>query len=65
MSKPQQPEIARNRRSATDQDSFELKAQQAQPPPEEKSLGRPPEQNRPGHHPDREQDKPVGPPPTA
>jgi hypothetical protein len=63
MSKPQQPEIARNRRSPADQDSFELKAQETGQPSDQ-GQGRVPEANRPGHHPEKEQDKPLEPPGT-
>lgn len=61
MSKPQQPELARNRRGATDQDSAEIKAQESNPP-KEAGFGKVPEENQPGHHPDQEQDKPTSPP---
>jgi hypothetical protein len=62
MSKPQQPEIARSRRAPTDQDSFELKAAETSPPPRDRAFGKTPPENRPGHHPETEQDKPAGPP---
>ena len=56
MSKPQQPELRRSERGATDDDSAKIKAEKAsgadQPP------GWVPPDNRPGHHPDEEQDKP-------
>ncbi len=62
MSKPQQPEIARTRRSPTDQNSFELKASESAPPTQDGSFGKVPPENRRGHHPEREQDKPAAPP---
>ncbi len=62
MSKPQQPEIARSRRAPTDQDSFERKAAESSPPVQDGSFGKVPPENQPGHRPEKEQDKPVGPP---
>lgn len=60
MSKPQQPELARNRRNRADQDGAELKAQERRPVDEsEKAPGPIPEENQPGHHPEVEQDKPT------
>jgi len=62
MAQPQQPELARSGHNAVDP-----------PPPDERPLRETgkgplrsvPEDNRPGHHPDVEQDKPTGPPSTA
>ncbi len=56
MSKPQQEEIRRSDRTPVTQDSYEEQAE-AQPG-EEKGRGRVPPDNQPGHHPEKEQDKP-------
>jgi len=62
MSRPQQPEVARSRdKGSTDLDAFELNAEETNPM-EPKPFGKVPEENRPGHRPEREQDKPQGPP---
>lgn len=61
MSTPQQPDLARSGRGATDPDS--AKAHTDAPPAETGPEGPVPEDNLPGHHPAVEQDKPVGPPP--
>ncbi len=58
MSKPQQPELHRSRRTPADHDSREdpdLASEGEQPGG---STPRVPKDNRPGHHPEREQDKP-------
>jgi hypothetical protein len=60
MNRPQQPELARSRRSATDPAS--AKAKVIGPPTSEGRTGPIPEENLPGHHPEHEQDKPEGPP---
>jgi hypothetical protein len=64
MSKPQQPELARNRKGATDQDGAELRAREAatQVAAGGGGLGPVPEANQPGHRPEVDQDKPSGPP---
>ena len=56
MSKPQQPELRRSERGATDDDSAKLKAEKASGG--DSPTGWVPPDNRPGHHPDHEQDKP-------
>ena len=56
MSTPQQPELARSRRSAVDPSS--AKATAGETPNATPEAGAVPEDNRPGHHPDREQDQP-------
>jgi hypothetical protein len=63
MAKPQQPELARSGRGATDPAS--AKAAAANTLPAERPGGNAPipEDNLPGHHPPVEQDKPTGPPP--
>ena len=58
MANPQQPEIARSRKtSAGDEDAAAAKAA-SQEPPSKGNTGPVPPDNRPGHHPDVEQDKP-------
>ena len=56
MTKPQQPELRRSGLGSTDQDAAEIRAgddlQQGD------GLGPVPEDSRPGHRPDRDQDKP-------
>jgi len=61
MSTPQQPELARSRRTASDPSSAKLAAR-TDLPSEDGDLGPMPEANLPGHHPPEEQDKPSGPP---
>lgn len=61
MTRPQQPELARSRKGATDQNAFEANAEETDPMRAE-PFGKVPEANRPGHHPATEQDKPQGPP---
>ena len=56
MSKPQQPELRRTGYGATDDDSAKFRADQAGE--ETGDAGPIPEANRPGHHPESEQDKP-------
>jgi hypothetical protein len=58
MGKPQQPELHRSGRGRTSQEDEHAK-QTARKVPREKGEGGPvPEDNRAGHHPDEEQDKP-------
>lgn len=62
MSRPQQQEIARSKdKGSTDLDSFEANAEETNPM-NHVPFGKVPEVNRPGHHPETEQDKPEGPP---
>lgn len=61
MSTPQQPDLARSGRSAAEPKS--AKAHADLPPGETGPAGPVPEDNLPGHHPEVEQDKPIGPPP--
>jgi hypothetical protein len=59
---PQQPEIDRHGLGEVDQDGRTISREDER---RERSSGRTgpiPEDNRPGHHPEREQDKPEGPP---
>jgi hypothetical protein len=58
MPKPQQPELARSGRGATDQDSAKIKAE-SEPSDTDQPFGKVPEENQPGHHPEKEQDKPI------
>lgn len=61
VSTPQQPELRRSGTGATDQEAAELRAgDDFDETPG--GLGPVPEANRPGHHPEHEQDKPEGPP---
>ena len=64
MTKAQQPELARNRKGATDHDGAELRAREGtnRASPGGGDIGPVPEENQPGHHPEVEQDKPEGPP---
>lgn len=60
MTKPQQQELARSGRAATDPSSrSKREAMIAETlPPGEGGVDRTPEENRPGHRPERDQDKP-------
>ncbi len=62
MSKPQQPELHRSGRGATDPASAKANAETSADPGAEGAAGPVPEDNQPGHHPAEEQDKPVSPP---
>ena len=64
MSTPQQPELRRSGKGATDPASAKAAAEVGGPTDEAGASGPVPEANRPGHHPAHEQDKPEGPPPT-
>ncbi len=58
MTKPQQPELGRSDRTPLNQGA-EVDTGDNSDPGESGHQGRIPEDNRPGHHPEREQDKPV------
>lgn len=61
MGRPQQPELNRSGNTPLQPDSIEseLEARKQKRPGEGDDAGGPvPEENRPGHHPDRDQDKP-------
>jgi hypothetical protein len=59
MANPQQPELARSRKTpALDPDASESVLSAAEAPPVDRARGPVPEDNRPGHHPPVEQDKP-------
>jgi hypothetical protein len=60
MSRPQSNEIRRSQRGRLEQESWRRK-QEAEGRPKDKDKATPvPEENRPGHHPDREEDRPEG-----
>lgn len=54
--KPQQPELRRSGRGATDDDSAKIKAEESVQG--DKTTGWVPPDNRPGHRPEQDQDKP-------
>lgn len=58
MDRPQQQEIERSGRTPVDQDSRDAFGTATQPKDTGRT-GRVPPDNRPGHHPPRDQDKPV------
>ena len=58
MSKPQQPELHRSGRGATDPASAKANPEVGAEVGSEGGVGPVPEENLPGHHPDQEQDKP-------
>ena len=59
MSKPQQPELHRSGKGATDPARAKANAEVSGGPGAEGATGPVPEDNQPGHHPEQEQDKPV------
>ena len=67
MPNPQQPELRRSGLSATTAEDAPLPPNRSAGAGGKRSGAGPdaiPEDNRPGHHPEHEQDKPTGPPPT-
>lgn len=58
MSTPQQPELQRSRHTSVDQAHAKETIQGARFPAEQTPRQHVPKQNRPGHHPEHEQDKP-------
>ena len=65
MTKPQQPELRRSSLGSTDQEAAELRAGDVlgdSGPDDRGARGPVPEENRPGHRPAHDQDKPEGPP---
>ena len=59
MGKPQQPELGRSGHTPVTEGQHAREVIQAQgPPAAEDSPGPVPDANRPGHHPEAEQDKP-------
>ena len=65
MAKPQQPELHRSGKGATDPASAKAAAEVGGAGGATGPTGPIPEDNLPGHHPEQEQDKPEGPPPSA
>jgi hypothetical protein len=63
MPEPQQPELARSRKGSTSDRSAKSKLTVEGVPASQAPMGPIPEANRPGHHPEVEQDKPTEPPP--
>ena len=61
MSKPRQPEVHRSGKGATDPASAKANPEGEGNPGAEGAAGPIPEDNLPGHRPDKEQDKPVVP----
>jgi hypothetical protein len=59
MSKPQQPELHRSGKGATDPASAKANVEVAGDVGAGGASGPVPEDNQPGHHPEQEQDKPV------
>lgn len=57
MPNPQQPGLRRSGLTDTTQDAWDSKAT-SEPPAESGNAGPVPEENRPGHHPEAEQDRP-------
>jgi hypothetical protein len=60
--KPQQPELRRSERGRSIASTGKRHQEPGGEPRDEGSGGLVPEENRPGHHPEEEQDKPEGPP---
>lgn len=63
MSKPQQPELHRSGKGATDPASAKASPEVNPRAGDEGGGGPVPEENLPGHQPEHDQDKPQGPPP--
>jgi hypothetical protein len=61
VSKPQQPELHRSGKGATDPASAKADAEVGGNPGSGGRAGPVPQDNQPGHHPEQEQDKPVTP----
>lgn len=62
MTHPQQPELQRQQLNPSVQEAREIRAAEAEAPDVKGESGPVPEANQPGHHPEREQDKPEGAP---
>ncbi len=58
MSKPQQREIARSERGEVDEQARFISGEGKRVTDEKGRTGKVPPANRPGHHPEQEQDKP-------
>lgn len=66
MGTPQQPELRRSGHTPVVQDHAAEKAPASpKAPAGRRRTGSVPPENQPGHHPETEQDKPTGPPPTG
>lgn len=59
MSKPQQPEIRRSERGDVDQGGQHQSEIGKDQKVVKGNTGKVPPENRPGHHPEKEQDKPI------
>ena len=59
MARPQQPELARSGKGASDPASAKARAEVEHAPPGSGAPGPVPDANAPGHHPDHDQDRPV------
>lgn len=62
MTQPQQPELRRSGRGRTTQDGKRIADETDRAERKRGRRGRAPEENRPGHRPEHEQDKPEGTP---
>jgi hypothetical protein len=60
--KPQQSELRRSERGRVDRDHWKRHQEPEGQPRDDGSGGPVPEENRPGHHPEEEQDKPESTP---
>lgn len=58
MGKPQQPELERSGRGEIDPQGRRVTREAEKSGPDRGKAGKVPPENRPGHHPDVEQDKP-------
>ncbi len=58
MTKPQQPELHRSGLGDSDPGSIKVQLQGTKQPKSEGNISPVPEDNQPGHHPAKEQDKP-------
>ena len=58
---PQQPELRRSERGETTQDGRQEMQETREGGKDERPRGKVPPENRPGHHPEQEQDKPAPP----
>ena len=58
MPNPQQPELARSRRTPLDPDSIGSDLEAGSTPVEDEPSGPVPPENQAGHHPEHDQDKP-------
>lgn len=61
MPKPQQPELRRSGKGSTDQDGKDLRAGQGTTDEGSGGVAPVPEENKPGHQPETDEDKPSPP----